>query len=160
MTISDPQSRHPAWPEPIFWVSAEALYCFVFLALSAADRAPSPENLPMKSRTIAIILIEGGADMTIIKIILEIALFFLALTLGLMFLPVIIGIFIGIMKFEAGKILGGIIAIVIGIICQIIFFAIIYGAPDLGYAGEDEECPNCGSSATDGNHCYDCGDDF
>ena len=98
--------------------------------------------------------------MTVIRWFLGGLLILLALSLGLMLLPAIIGIFVGIIKIQDGNILGGVIAIIIGIACQVLFFFMIYGAPAAGYGGEDEECPYCGSGDTDGNHCYTCDDDF
>jgi hypothetical protein len=76
-----------------------------------------------------------------------------------MFLPAIIGIFIGVLRFQEGRIVGGIIAIAIGLICQAILFLFIHLDDGSGFF-DDEECPNCGSGDTDGNHCYDCGDEF
>ena len=98
--------------------------------------------------------------MNVLKLFFDGLLMILALSLGLMFLPAIIGIFVGIIKIQDGNILGGVIAIIIGLACQVVLFFMIYGAPTAGYGGEDEECPYCGSGDTDGNHCYTCDDDF
>ena len=74
-------------------------------------------------------------------------------------LPSIIGISIGIGMIKAGNIIGGVIAIALGIGINI---AMIYGSSvESGSAGfVDHESPYCGSGDSDGNHCYNCDDDF
>ena len=77
-------------------------------------------------------------------------------------LPSIIGVAIGIGLIKSGNIIGGLIAIVIGIGNNI---AMIYGgyAEDSSGSGHsyiDDECPFCGSGDTDGNHCFTCDDEF
>ena len=75
-------------------------------------------------------------------------------------LPSIIGIAIGISMIKAGNIIGGVVAIAVGILIN---FAMIYGSGIEGRSSsgyQDEECPYCGSGDTDGNHCYTCDDDF
>ena len=96
------------------------------------------------------------------KFFLDLILVLLGLTIGCMFLPALIGIFAGILKFENGNIFGGIVAIIIGLAVQGLFFLYIFQGSDVGFGGseEDEECPYCGSGDTDGNHCYTCDDDF
>ena len=94
------------------------------------------------------------------KSILELVLALLGLTIGCMFLPVLIGIFIGILKFESGNIFGGIVAIIIGLVVQGLFFLFIFNGSGIGIGDEDEDCPFCGGGDTDGNHCYTCDDEF
>ena len=87
----------------------------------------------------------------------------LGLSLGAMFLPALIGIFIGLVKFDSGNILGGIIAIIIGLAVQGLMFLFMYLDSGSGSGSShygDEDCPYCGSGDTDGNHCYTCDDDF
>lgn len=97
------------------------------------------------------------------KYILGTILVILGLSVASMFFPALIGIFVGLVKFDSGNIFGGIIAIIIGLVVQgLMLLYIFYGAG--GGSGsahyEDEECPYCGSGDTDGNHCYTCDDDF
>ena len=97
------------------------------------------------------------------KFILEAILVIFGLSVGCMFLPAIIGIFIGLMKFDSGNILGGILAIIIGLVVQGLMLLFIFSGEGGGTGRshyEDEECPYCGSGDTDGNHCYSCDDDF
>ncbi len=96
------------------------------------------------------------------KFFLDLILVLLGLTIGCMFLPALIGIFAGILKFENGNIFRGIVAIIIGLAVQGLFFLYIFQGSGVGFGGseEDEECPYCGSGDTDGNHCYTCDDDF
>ena len=97
------------------------------------------------------------------KFIFEMILIILGLSIGCMFLPAIIGIFIGLMKFDSGNIFGGIIAITIGLVVQGLMLLFLFSGTGGGtgsYQYEDEECPYCGSGDTDGNHCYTCDDDF
>ena len=75
----------------------------------------------------------------------------------------LIGIFIGLVKFDSGNILGGIIAIIIGLAVQGLMFLFMYLDSGSGSGSShyvDEDCPYCGSGDTDGNHCYTCDDDF
>ena len=96
------------------------------------------------------------------KFFLDLILVLLGLTIGCMFLPALIGIFIGILKFDNGNIFGGIVAIIIGLAVQVLFFLYIFQGSGVGLGGseDDEDCPFCGSGDTDGNHCYTCDDDF
>ena len=97
------------------------------------------------------------------KFIFEMILIILGLSIGCMFLPAIIGIFIGLMKFDSGNIFGGIIAVTIGLVVQGLMLLYLFSGAGGGtgsYQYEDEECPYCGSGDTDGNHCYSCDDDF
>lgn len=97
------------------------------------------------------------------KFIFEMILIILGLSIGCMFLPAIIGIFIGLMKFDSGNIFGGIIAIIIGLVVQGLMLLFLFSGAGGGTGSsyyEDEECPYCGSGDTDGNHCYTCDDDF
>ena len=93
------------------------------------------------------------------KIILEIILFLIVLCIAIWFMPLAIGVLIAVVKFRSGKILGGIISIIIGLFCQIVWSCILRGG-DIPFGDYDEECPYCGSGDTDGNHCYTCEDDF
>ena len=81
-------------------------------------------------------------------------------------LPAIAGIVIGISMINSSSIIGGLIAITVGIGINI---AMLYGgAAEAGMptgsshhtSYTDEECPYCGSGDTDGNHCYTCDEDF
>ena len=95
------------------------------------------------------------------KFILEAILIIFGLSVACMFLPALIGIFIALMKFDNGNIFGGIVAIVIGLLVQALFFVFIFNGSGSGSSHyEDEECPYCGNGDTDGNHCYTCDDDF
>ena len=96
------------------------------------------------------------------KYILGTILVILGLSLACMFFPLLIGIFVAIMKFDSGNIFGGIVAIIIGLAVQAFFFFCISsdGGNSSGYSEDDYECPYCGSGDTDGNHCYTCEDDF
>ena len=92
------------------------------------------------------------------KTILWIILVIFGLGLGALFLPAIAGIVIGIAMFKSGNIFGGIIAIIIGLICQAIMFYAGFDG-DVPAHGSDE-CPFCGSGDTDGAHCSSCDEDF
>ena len=84
----------------------------------------------------------------------------LALTFASLLLPSIIGIMVGVFMIQDGNIIGGIIAIVIGIGINLVM---IFGSGlEAGsiHSFIDDECPYCGSGDTDGNHCYDCDEDF
>ena len=104
-----------------------------------------------------------GIDM---KYILGSIAIILALCFMGFLLPAIAGIVIGIGMIKSGSIIGGLIAIVVGIGINI---AMLYGsAAESGMSTgsghhmsyTDEECPYCASGDTDGNHCYNCDDDF
>ncbi|MBQ3369760.1 MAG: hypothetical protein IJG48_01940 [Mogibacterium sp.] len=97
------------------------------------------------------------------KFILELILVVLGLSIGFLFFPALIGVFIGLTKYDDGNTLGGIIAITIGLVVQGLMFLFIYldsGSGSGSSHDEDGECPYCGSGDTDGNHCYTCDDDF
>lgn len=100
------------------------------------------------------------------KFVLGVILVIFGLSVASMFFPALIGIFVGLMKFDSGNIFGGIIAIIIGLVVQgLILLYIFSGAgggsgSGSGYSEEDDECPFCGSGDTDGNHCYTCDEDF
>ena len=86
----------------------------------------------------------------------------LVLTFASLLLPSIIGIMVGVFMIQDGNIIGGIIAIVIGVGINL---AMIFGSGLEAGSGSthsfiDDECPYCGSGDTDGNHCYDCDEDF
>lgn len=84
----------------------------------------------------------------------------LALTFASLLLPSIIGIMVGVFMIQDGNIIGGIIAIVIGIGINLVM---IFGSGLEGGSSHsfiDDECPYCGSGDTDGNHCYDCDENF
>ena len=98
--------------------------------------------------------------MVFLEIIWDCIKLVVGLTLGLMFLPAIIGIVFGVADFKDGNIFGGITAFVIGFAVQALLFFLIFGLPDISSGYHDEECPYCGSGDTDGNHCYTCDDDF
>ena len=92
------------------------------------------------------------------KTILYLILGFFGITVGLMFLPAVVGVFIGLIKFDNGNTLGGIASIVIGLLMQGLWMLYIFGLDGVSFGNED--CPYCGSGDTDGNHCYTCDDDF
>jgi succinate-acetate transporter protein len=95
------------------------------------------------------------------KFILEAILIIFGLSIGCMFLPALIGIFIGWMKISEGNVFGGMIAIAIGLLVEVLMLLFIFKDTGVSYhCHEDEECPYCGSGDTDGNHCYTCNDDF
>ena len=84
----------------------------------------------------------------------------LVLTFASLLLPSIIGIMVGVFMIQDGNIIGGIIAIVIGIGINLVM---IFGSgleAGSSHIFIDDECPYCGSGDTDGNHCYDCDEDF
>ena len=93
------------------------------------------------------------------KTILGIIIFLIVFTVAIWLLPLVVAVFVAIAKFSAGNILGGIISIAIGILCEILWVWIFFNG-DLPVGDNDGSCPYCGSGDTDGNHCYDCGDDF
>ena len=84
----------------------------------------------------------------------------LVLAFASLLLPSIIGIVVGVFMIQDGNIIGGIIAIVIGIGINLVM---IFGSgleAGSSHSFIDDECPYCGSGDTDGNHCYDCDEDF
>ena len=93
------------------------------------------------------------------KAIISIILFLIVLGFAMFLLPLCIAVIVAIFKFSSGNIISGIVAIVIGIVAQLIWLFIMYNG-DIPVSEDDEECPYCGSGATDGNHCDECGDDF
>ena len=97
------------------------------------------------------------------KFILGVILVIFGLSVASMFFPALIGIFVGLMKFDSGNIFGGVVAIIIGLVVQGLMLLYIFSGAGGGSGSahyEDEECPYCGSGDTDGNHCYTCHDDF
>lgn len=68
--------------------------------------------------------------------------------------------------------MGIIIGIAIGVVLVVMVFAAEFdgtgtynpgdssGWDPLDPADPYNDCPDCGSGDTDGNHCYDCNDDF
>lgn len=102
-----------------------------------------------------------------IKFILGSIGIILALCFAGILIPSILGIIFGIIAFRSGSIGMGIFCIVagIGINIAMVVGGAIEGGFGSGGTGSrshsiDHECPNCGSSDTDGNHCFDCNDDF
>lgn len=93
------------------------------------------------------------------KIILEIIIFIIVASIALWLLPLAVGVIVAIFKFQSGNIIGGIISIIIGLICEAFWVWMFFGG-DVPIGGGDEDCPYCGSGDTDGNHCYTCDDDF
>lgn len=97
------------------------------------------------------------------KTVLAIIAVILVISFAAFLLPAIIGIAIGIGLFKSGSIIGGIVVILIGIGTNI---AMVYGSFAEGSFGGgghsylDDECPYCGSGDTDGNHCFNCEEDF
>lgn len=94
------------------------------------------------------------------KIILEIIIFLIVVSIAIWFLPLAVGVLVAVIKFRSGNILGGIIAITAGLFFQIVWSCILRGGDIPIGDGEGEDCPYCGSGDTDGNHCYTCEDDF
>lgn len=93
------------------------------------------------------------------KTIISIILFLIVLSLAMILLPLCIAVIVAMFKSSNGNIMGGIVAIVMGIVIQLIWSFCIFNG-DIPESEEDGECPNCGNSATDGNYCYECGDEF
>ena len=88
------------------------------------------------------------------KTILIIIGIILALGFCAFLLPAIIGIIAGIALFKSSHFIWALICIFVGI-------GMLAGEFSGGGSGyHDEECPFCGSGDTDGNHCYNCHDDF
>ena len=73
-------------------------------------------------------------------------------------LPAIIGIAAGIALFKSGHFIWAIICMFCGIGINIGMLVGEYSGGGCGY--HEEDCPYCGSGDTDGNHCYNCDDDF
>lgn len=92
------------------------------------------------------------------KTILIIIGIVLALGLCAFLFPAIIGIVAGIALFRSGHFIWALICIIVGIgtnICMLV------GESSGGGSGyHDEDCPFCDGGDTDGNHCYNCHDDF
>ena len=93
------------------------------------------------------------------KIILELVIFLIVVSIAVWLLPLAVGVLIAVIKFQNGNIPGGVISIIVGLLCQAFWLWIIHNG-DAPAGGGDEECPYCGSGDTDGNHCYTCEDDF
>lgn len=94
------------------------------------------------------------------KYVLGVIAFILAIGfIGFLF-PTLLGVAIGIYLIQDGHILGGIIAIVVGILCNIAMLVGSYfeGSGSASYV--DEDCPYCGSGDTTGNHCFNCDEDY
>ena len=107
--------------------------------------------------------------MAVIKFIIEGIIILAVLGFASLLFPTVAGIFIGYLMIEDGNILGGIVAIVVGVLINVImYFGVWSEGGSTGSGGSythvddvfDEECPYCGSSDTDGNHCFDCDEDF
>lgn len=93
------------------------------------------------------------------KIMLEIVIFLKVVSFAVWLLLLAVGVLFAVIKFQSGNVLGGIISILIGLLCEAFWLWIIHnGCFPAG--GGDEECLYCGSDDTDGNHCYTCEDDF
>ena len=71
----------------------------------------------------------------------------------------IIGIIAGVVLFKSGHYIWALICIIGGIAVNL---GIVAGEfeSDGGNTYHEEECPFCGSGDTDGNHCYNCDEDF
>ena len=82
----------------------------------------------------------------------------LALGVCAFLLPALIGIVAGIALFKSGHFIWALICIVVGIGTNIGMLVGEFSGGGGGY--HDEECPYCGSGDTDGNHCYNCHEDF
>ena len=93
------------------------------------------------------------------KKIIGIILLIIVLCFAIALLPLAIGGFIAALKFSEGNVMGGIIAIIIGLLCEVFWWWYITNGEGAGGHAE-EECPYCGSGDTDGNHCHTCGGDF
>lgn len=92
------------------------------------------------------------------KTILIIIGILLALGFCAFLLPAIIGIAAGIALFKSGHFIWALICIVVGIGTNIGMLVGEFSGGGDGY--HDEECPYCGSGDTDGNHCYNCHEDY
>ena len=97
------------------------------------------------------------------RFVLGIIAVILVLSFAAFLLPAIIGIAIGVGLFKSGSIIGGIVVILIGRGINIAMVYVSYAEGSSGggwHSYIDDECPYCGSGDTDGNHCYNCDDDF
>lgn len=92
------------------------------------------------------------------KVLLYIILGIIGLSLGIIFLPLVISGAIAWYNFSEGNVGVALLSIAIGIPSQWIFWKLLYG-DDMPIGGGDYSCPYCDSGDTDGNHCYDCGED-
>ena len=94
------------------------------------------------------------------KYLLGVLLIMLAMAFLGLLLPAIIGIVIGVFMIQGGSVIGGLIAMAVGI--GINAAMVLGGFAESGSSSShiDDECPYCGSGDTDGNHCYTCDDDF
>ena len=96
-------------------------------------------------------------------IVLSLAAFFISALM-----PALIAIAIAIELFKYGHAIWAVIVIIVGIITNIGMLYGEFGDIGGGYTGssggryheEEHECPYCGSGDTDGNHCYNCDEDF
>ena len=93
------------------------------------------------------------------KTVLIIILALVGITVGILILPAIIGIAAGVALFKSGHYILALVCIIGGIAANIGIIAGEFGS-DGGSTYHDEECPYCGSGDTDGNHCYNCDEDF
>lgn len=93
------------------------------------------------------------------KTLIYIILGIIGLSLGIIFLPLVISGAIAWYNFSQGNVGAGLLSIVIGLPCQWIFWKLFYGDGTPVGSG-DYDCPYCGSGDSDGNHCYTCDDDF
>ena len=93
------------------------------------------------------------------KIVLGIIALLIVASIALFLLPLVIGIFVAVLLFQGGNILGGIITIVIALPVEAFWWWYFFNGDGPSGSG-DGECPYCGSGDTDGNHCYTCDDDF
>ena len=96
----------------------------------------------------------------IMKYLLGVLLIMLAMAFLGLLLPAIIGIVIGVFMIQGGSVIGGLIAMAVGI--GINAAMVLGGFAESGSSSShiDDECPYSGSGDTDGNHCYTCDDDF
>ena len=93
------------------------------------------------------------------KTALIIILILLGLSVCAFLMPALIGIAVGVALFKAGHFVWAIICIVGGIAINIGIMAGEFGSSG-GSTYHEEDCPYCGSGDTDGNHCYNCDEDF
>ena len=79
--------------------------------------------------------------------------------IGFLF-PALLGVAIGIFLIQDGHILGGIIAIIVGILANIVMLvgSNLEGGGSSGSI--DHDCPYCGNGDTDGNHCFNCDEEY
>ena len=93
-----------------------------------------------------------------IKVILYFIIGIFAVSLGIVFLPLVIGGLVAWYNFNQGNVVIALLAIVIGLLGQWGLFALLGISGGGGGFGDD--CPYCGGGDTDGNHCHSCGEDF